>query len=145
MTPRTRKFQFSNFQPFNITYKEVVYKSVEHLYQAMKFRDEEHQQMVAGCNTAAAAKKTARTLSEFVREDWDQLKLDLMRIALSYKFAPGTPYHDQLMATEGEIIEDNSWDDNFWGNCFCEKCRNIEGLNHLGKMLMEIRENYRDG
>lgn len=145
MPKRERKFKFSNFQPFNITYQDVVYRSVEHLYQAMKFRDEDYRQMIADCPTAAKAKKTARILADSIRPDWDQLKLGVMRVGLSHKFAPGTTYHDQLMATEGEIVEDNWWHDNFFGNCFCEDCLRSEGLNHLGRMLMEIRENYRDG
>jgi len=46
-----------------------------------------------------------------------------------------------LLATlDAELIEGNAWHDNFWGDCFCEKCRDIEGLNVLGNILMRIRE-----
>lgn len=38
-----------------------------------------------------------------------------------------------------EIVEGNYWHDNYWGNCTCDKCKNIEGQNKLGKILMKIR------
>jgi len=31
------------------------------------------------------------------------------------------------------------WHDKFWGICICTKCAN-KGENHLGKILMEVRE-----
>jgi predicted NAD-dependent protein-ADP-ribosyltransferase YbiA (DUF1768 family) len=46
-----------------------------------------------------------------------------------------------LLNTENSIlIEGNSWHDNFFGNCTCIKCKDIKGENHLGKLLMKIRE-----
>lgn len=38
------------------------------------------------------------------------------------------------------IEEIVSWHDNFWGNCTCVKCENIEGQNWLGKLLMKVRD-----
>ena len=42
-----------------------------------------------------------------------------------------------------ELIEGNTWSDNFWGDCHCPKCRGIKGENNLGKLLMKIREDYK--
>lgn len=38
------------------------------------------------------------------------------------------------------IIEGNYWHDNFWGSCHCLKCKG-KGQNHLGNLLMKIRDN----
>ena len=48
---------------------------------------------------------------------------------------------EKLLATkDAELIEGNWWHDNFWGNCLCSKCKDIQGKNMLGKLLMKERE-----
>ena len=50
-------------------------------------------------------------------------------------------FQEKLLSTKDrELIEGNFWHDNFWGDCSCKKCQDIEGGNRLGKLLMEIRE-----
>lgn len=46
----------------------------------------------------------------------------------------------KLLATgDTELIEGNYWHDNFWGQCYCSRCKYIIGHNHLGKLLVKIR------
>jgi len=35
------------------------------------------------------------------------------------------------------------WLSNFWGNCTCPRCRDIDGQNWLGRILMVVREELR--
>lgn len=66
-----------------------------------------------------------------------------MECLLREKFSRGTRYRDLLDQTKGEqIIEGNIWHDNFWGNCSCNKRPECvkEGKNHLGMLLMKIRD-----
>ena len=42
-----------------------------------------------------------------------------------------------------ELVEGNYWHDNVWGDCSCEKCKNIKGQNLLGKQLMQVRQEIR--
>jgi predicted NAD-dependent protein-ADP-ribosyltransferase YbiA (DUF1768 family) len=66
-----------------------------------------------------------------------------MEVLLREKFSRGTRYRDLLDQTKGEeIIEGNAWHDNFWGNCSCKKRPECgkEGKNHLGMLLMKIRD-----
>ena len=52
---------------------------------------------------------------------------------------------EKLLATGNEKLEEgNWWHDNFWGNCYCPKCKNIEGVNKLGKLLMLLRKELKD-
>ena len=53
---------------------------------------------------------------------------------------------ERLLATGDEYLEEGTtgWHDNIWGNCSCEKCKNIPGENRLGKILMRIREELKN-
>ncbi len=61
-------------------------------------------------------------------------KLTAMKIFLSHKFKQ-EPFRTQLIATQTlPLVAGNTWGDTFWGVC------KGEGENHLGKLIMEIRE-----
>lgn len=47
---------------------------------------------------------------------------------------------DKLLAVDEPIVEDNYWNDTFWGVCTNKKY-NHEGKNVLGQMLTCIKEN----
>jgi len=134
------KFAFSNFQPFEITYKGIIFPTAEHFYQALKSTDQADWGRIAALPTPKEAKQEGRKLD--IRPDWETKKIDVMRIALELKFAPGTPYHELLMATgDLEITEWNNWHDRYWGKCRCH-IHQGSGENHLGRLLMEIRTKY---
>lgn len=136
-----RRFPFSNFQPFVIRYAEIEFPTVEHFYQALKTADHAKQREIAGLDTPGMAKKVGQQLER--RPNWDRLKFQIMRIALQKKFAPGSGYHDLLMATgDAQITEWNTWHDRVWGKCSCHSCCGT-GENRLGIMLMKIREGYK--
>jgi len=135
------RFPFSNFQPFPIVYKGIRFPSVEHFYQALKSQDPEDWQRIAALPRPGQAKKAGRGLP--LRPDWEEKKVRIMRVALLRKFAPGTKYHLSLMVYQGEIVEWNYWHDLYWGKCLCRRHQG-QGQNQLGKLLMEIREAYRD-
>lgn len=105
--------------------------TVEHRYQAAKAIDRAEAESVLATPTAAAAKKMGRTIT--VRPDWDAVKLETMRQLLQDKFSR-EPFRSKLIATgETEIIEENHWNDTFWG-----VCKGV-GENHLGRLLMDLR------
>jgi ribA/ribD-fused uncharacterized protein len=112
--------------------------TVEHYYQAMKMKNPFDMIRVAMINSPYQAKRIANTLERV--DNWEDIKIDVMRTALEQKFVIGTYWYDRLMETEDEeIVETNNWHDNFWGNCICNRCNRIKGKNVLGKLLMEIR------
>lgn len=130
---------FSNFKPFDkpLIYQDISYSTPEHFFQAMKSTDLEYRKKVSLCQTPGAAKRLGRKAQ--LRYDWEDIKLAVMEDALRYKFKEGTTWHKKLMETEESIVEWNNWHDNFWGDCICEMCKNITGQNHLGRLLMKIR------
>lgn len=57
-----------------------------------------------------------------------------MRQLVRQKFSK-EPLQSRLLATGNAVLEEgNTWNDKFWGK-FCG-----EGENHLGRILMEIRD-----
>jgi ribA/ribD-fused uncharacterized protein len=72
-----------------------------------------------------------------IRSDWDIRKLRFMNWAIREKFKD-INLSELLIGTEDmELVESNNWNDTFWGVC------NGKGKNHLGKILMKVRDELR--
>ena len=133
--------EFSNFYPCVIYHKGLRFESVEHAYVASKSNEYFFWKLISQlpANKAGLAKKRGRSIK--LREDWNEIKLELMEELLKKKFEI-KKFKEKLLSTGDEhLVEGNYWHDNYWGNCFCKKCKNIEGQNMLGKLLMKIRRN----
>lgn len=128
----------SNFYKCRIEYDGFLFSSSEAAWQAQKTlnlkKREEFQYMSPG-----VSKREGRHVT--LRSDWEDVKYDLMVDILKVKFAPDTKLAFYLKNSGNEeIMEDTTgWHDNIWGNCNCERCKNIVGKNLLGKALMEVR------
>lgn len=132
------EFHFlSNFYPCEVEYQGLVYPSSEHAYQAAKVLCIEEKKEVAKLKTAAEAKKIGKTLD--VRFDWPEIKLEVMLEIVRNKFNQNERLAEMLLATEDLILEETNW----WGDTFWGVCRG-RGKNHLGKILMQVREEIRN-
>lgn len=101
----------------------------------MKTHDEEEQNRIQMERRAAVAKRLGKTVT--MRDDWDEIKVDIMREIVQAKFDQHEHLREMLLATEDAILEEgNHWGDTFWGVC------RGKGLNMLGKILMDLREQY---
>jgi len=129
----------SNFSRSDLVYEGVSYPTVEHAYQAQKTLSQIERIRIAGLETPGKAKKAGRDVD--LREDWEDVKFQVMVDLLRLKFRIPL-YREALMSTEdSEIIEDASgWNDTVWG-----VGRAGSGQNLLGKALMKIREEIREG
>jgi N-glycosidase YbiA len=126
----------SHVAPCPVRLEGVVFATVEHAYQAAKALSPERREAIQRCPTPAAAKRLGRTLE--VRPDWEAITLDVMRQLLRQKFRR-EPWRTWLLAVSGPIVEDHDSGDTFWGVC------RGRGENHLGRLLMQIREEWRQG
>lgn len=131
------EFSFlSNFAYFEkpFLYDGLQYKTNEHFYVAMKTEDKAIRKQVSE-HPLKGVKKFGNSF--ILRPHWDDIKLDVMRTGLNYKFSNHNPYlRNRLIETEGiELVEFNYWNDTFWGVCV----QSGYGQNMLGKILMEIR------
>lgn len=119
------------------------YPSVEHAFQAAKTAPENRVPFRDPNMTPRQAKNAGRKLE--LRPDWEEIKVEVMRLCLARKFAPGTELSSKLVMTEDAmLVEGNNWHDNIWGQCSCPDCKWIEGANLLGTLLMEIRDTLQE-
>lgn len=131
----------SNFYSSPITWMGVEYPTVEHFFQAMKTFDEEEREEIAAAPTPGKAKRMGRAVH--LRSDWNEASETYMQVGLMLKFV-NPDLKARLLATgDADLIEGNTWHDNLWGSCSCDKCANIPGQNKLGKLLMKVRAEIR--
>lgn len=136
---------FSNMLPFekSLIYQNMEFKTVENFYQAMKLPKDRIDLRAEIANLSPYKAKTEIRNKE--RYPWDsnwstEKSLKVMRYTLDWKFQKNTDWSRKLKITKDlglELVEWNNWGDAFLG----KNIKTREGHNHLGKMLMEIREN----
>lgn len=117
--------------------------SLEHHYQAAKATSDAGRAFVLSAATAGEAKRRGRRIVN-IRQDWEEVKVQVMMDLLRTKFVLGSNLAKALVLTgSAELVEGNRWHDNFWGNCSCVRCGGTPGQNHLGKLLMQVRSELR--
>jgi hypothetical protein len=130
--------KFSNYSHCSIWYEGHIYPSVEHAYQAAKSLNEEERRKIRHLPTANQAKQAGKKID--LRKDWDKVKLQIMEILVREKFSQEPERSILLSSKNEELIEGNWWGDKFWGQSPLGN-----GQNHLGKLLMKIREEMQTG
>ncbi|KAI8846959.1 hypothetical protein BC829DRAFT_254236 [Chytridium lagenaria] len=84
--------------------------------------------------TPQQAKRNGRKVP--LRDDWDSVKIEVMKRLVEIKFERGSELAMLLMGTgDMELVEGNVWNDTFWG----VSLKSGKGENHLGKILMNRR------
>lgn len=125
----------SNFWLVSITLDGVTYPSVEHAYQASKTLDKSQREKMLSM-TPGQAKRYGRKVS--IRSNWEDIKIEVMQRLVEQKFSKD-PLKSMLLRTGNEELKENNyWGDTFWGVC------NEVGENHLGKILMKVREELKN-
>ena len=128
----------SNFSNHKVVFNLETYPTSEHLYQALKTFDLNDRLEIKNASTPGRAKRRGQKTK--IRSNWDFIKDQYMYGIILLKFKQNEDIKKKLLSTfEYKLIEGNVWHDNYWGNCTCEKCKNIIGKNMLGKALMTVR------
>ena len=123
----------SNFWRCTIPYMGERFPSLEHAYQAAKCSKREDVEYILTARTPGVAKARGRAI--VIRPGWEEIKVGVMRELVLLKFSIHKDLSLALIDTyPAELIEGNDWGDRFWGVC------NGEGLNWLGRILMEVRQ-----
>ena len=132
----------SNFYPSPIQYEIdtdcfVIAQTVEHAFQAAKACHVGDEGWVLQAKTPGEAKRRGRSIA--LNPKWEEYKEDAMLHFLRQKFAI-PELREKLLATgDAILIEGTTWHDNYWGVCYCDKCKG-HGKNRLGELLMKVRE-----
>ncbi|MDP3957965.1 MAG: NADAR family protein [bacterium] len=130
-------YVFSNFSSFTLDWKGRRWMTSEQAYQAEKFDDEAMKETIGNARSAHEAFKFAEANKEKARNGWNDIKLGVMKAILREKVRQH-PYVKKKLLESGDrpLIED-SWRDDFWG-----WGAGKDGENHLGKLWMEVREEF---
>jgi len=122
----------SNFFPTLTEFEGLTYLSSEAAYQAAKTTDEKIRMNFIQM-TGAESKRYGKTIT--LRDDWEDIKLDVMREVIFNKFSSNKELRDKLLKTgEAKLVEGNTWGDSWWG------IYSGTGENWLGRILMEVRD-----
>lgn len=128
----------SNFWKTRVKYEDRTYMSAEHAYQAAKTLDSAWRFTINYAGTPGEAKKLARTKEFPIQDNWNSIRLKVMKDIITIKFESNEVLRNLLLATGNtEIQEGNTWGDTFWGMV------DGKGQNHLGLILMEVRDELR--
>lgn len=124
----------SNFWMSPIDYRGVTFPSVENAYQASKVSGRTDTDIIFSRITPTQAKVLGSKIE--LRDDWEEIKVDLMETLLRIKFKDETLREKLVSTGDALLYEGNSWNDFFWGVHW----ETLEGENTLGKLLMKIRD-----
>ena len=113
----------------------------EALYQACRFPHlPEVQKLIITQTSPMTAKMKSKPHRSNSRPDWDQVRVNIMRWCLRVKLAQNWAKFSKLLLGTGErpIVEESRRDD-FWGAKPIDE-QTLVGMNVLGRLLMELRE-----
>ncbi len=133
-------FWLSNFSRHGFQLDGHHWATVEHFFQAQKFPGTEQALKIRKAKTPRDAKKFGRDRSVPLRDDWDEVKDDIMRRAVMQKFRTHHDLQEMLLATGEEELVENAPSDYYWG-CGADG----SGKNMLGQILMEVRAHFITG
>jgi ribA/ribD-fused uncharacterized protein len=129
---------FSNFSKHGVLLDGLWWKTTEHYFQAQKFEDAEYREKIRLAPDPKTAANLGRSRKVKLRDDWEAVKDDVMRKAVSKKFEAHDELRDLLLSTDNEEIIEDAPGDYYWG-----WGKEKSGKNMLGKILMEVRESLR--
>ena len=141
----------SNFNFNPILMHGKIWDTSEHYYQAQKFpvkfvpngETVPLREQIRTVGSPGGAYRLSHRWKHYWASDFDKIKFTVMSGIVFEKFAQHRTLRKQLLDTAGfELIEGNVWHDNYWGNCRCGKCVQIEGQNRLGQLLMQLRDEF---
>ena len=120
-------------------------RSSEHLYQALKFPDHPSVQLeILEKPSPLVAKWTAKRkdYKSFIRDDWEDVKLEVMDYCLRAKLITHWVKFGDLLRSTGhkDIVEISSKKDRFWGAA--QDGDGLHGHNHLGRLLTTLRNEF---
>ena len=125
---------------------QIPIRSSEALYQACRFPHmPEVQHLIIKQTSPMTAKMVSKPYRSQSRDDWMRVRVKVMRWSLRVKLAQNFQSFSQLLLETGDLpIVEKSFKDGYWG----AKPTNdgtLVGMNVLGRLLMELREELKSG
>ena len=103
----------SNFFEAPVEYGGLSYRSSEAAYQAQKCADPDERIRFTAMSSAVSKEAS---LSIDIRDDWENVRVDVMTKIVRCKFTQNPELADLLILTGDAYLEEgNTWGDTFWG------------------------------
>jgi type I restriction enzyme, S subunit len=137
----------SNMAPgFPLCINGVRIHTSEALYQACRFPHRpDVQKMIIDQPSPMTAKMKSKPYRGESRSDWDRVRVKIMRWCLRVKLVQNQiKFGALLRSTDNQAIVEESRKDSFWGAKPAENGM-LVGMNVLGRLLMELREEIKNG
>ena len=131
--------EFSNFAPYGVALEGKWWRTVEHYFQSMKFHDADYRERIRKSGKPKQAKALGMTREFPLRSDWEKIKDRIMLEAVRCKFETHEHPRNLLLSTKDAKIVENAPMDAYWGIG-----ADGNGLNKLGKILMQVRQELRN-
>jgi N-glycosidase YbiA len=143
MTGNTIKFyrtkeefgEFSNFADFPLDLDGLEWPTSEHYFQAQKFLEPKIREQIRKAPTPGEAARLGRDRNHPLRCDWEQVKDDVMRKAVTAKFTQHPALRELLLSTGTSWLVEHTKNDTYWADG-----GDGTGKNMLGRILMELRD-----
>lgn len=130
---------FSNFYKCGFFIDDEYWPTVEHFFQAQKFDDEALREKIRKLASPMDAAISGRDRDNLLRDDWDCVRDNIMRLAVMEKFKQNDEARSILLATNDLILVEHTKNDSYWADG-----GDGSGKNMLGKILMEVRSILRE-
>lgn len=119
----------------------IYIRTSEALYQVCRFPHlPSVQQLIIEQTSPMTAKMKSKPYRNQSREDWASMRIRIMRWCLHVKLAQHPQkFGNLLLSTNDQPIVEESRRDSFWGAKPISP-ETLSGLNVLGRLLMELRE-----
>ena len=132
----------SNFHQNPVTLDGLTYPNGEAAFQAQKCGNDEDKLKYTTTRNPVRAKQMGKKEHIDIAA-WNARSYDVMLAVVRAKFAD--PVLAQMLLDTGDAIieEGNTWHDNIWGRCTCERCAAKPSRNQLGRILMLVRDELR--
>lgn len=130
-------FFLSNMKTCEIMYEGDMYNSVEAAFQAAKLLNRAERAKFIKNTRPDYARRMGQSIKN-IRADWYEVRTAIMYTIVKDKFTRNEVLKAKLLATKHiPLAEGNTWGDTFWGT--------VDGIgeNHLGKILMQVRDELR--
>lgn len=131
---------FSNFSRDPVRMKDKTWPTSEHYFQAQKFVGTEHEEQIRLAETPNEAANMGRSRKKPLRTDWELVKDSIMYGVVYEKFSSNENLRKILLETGNDELIEHTRNDNYWGDG-----SNGTGRNQLGKTLMRVRKELREG
>ncbi|GAA1250679.1 N-glycosidase YbiA [Kitasatospora nipponensis] len=129
---------FSNFSAHGLELDGLWWPTSEHYFQAQKFAGSRHAEAIRRAGTPLRAAELGRDPGKPLRRDWERVKDDVMRRAVTAKFRTHPDIRAVLLATGDQEIVEDTGSDHYWG-----RGRTGTGRNVLGRILVRTRGRLR--